>query len=190
MTVRINLLPHRQEKREKRQKEFQFILAATAIGGALIVFLGQTIINGKLEYQQERNQRLQSAIAQLDKEIAEIKDLKLRINDVLERKRVVEDLQGGRSKAVVLLDELARKLPEGMYLKSVSQQGDAITLQGVADTDARVADLIRSVNDSEIIGQAELIQINAITVNSLKQSAFTLKMKQKTAQSAETKATP
>ncbi len=178
MAVRINLLPHRQMRRERRQKQFHSLLALVVVAGVAIVFLGHNYIGSRLDYQQERNQRLQDGIAQLDKDIAEIKDLKTRIADVLARKQVVENLQNGRGRAVILLDEIARRLPEGTHLKSMRQQGDLITLEGVSDTDARVVTLIRNLADSKWLDAPELIQIQAITVNNLRQSAFTLTVKQ------------
>lgn len=185
MAVRINLLPYRQIRREARQRQFNMLLAAAFVVGALVVFLGQNYIGGRMEYQQERNQRLESAIAQLDKDIAEIKELKSRISDVLARKQVVENLQNGRGKAVILLDEISRQLPEGTYLKAFRQQGDLITLDGVADTDARVVTLIRNLAASKWMDSPELIEIHAISVNNLRQSAFTLTVKQVTPQESD-----
>lgn len=187
MTVRINLLPYRQIRREARQRQFNVLLASAFVAGALVVFLGQNYIGGRMEYQQERNQRLESAIAQLDKDIAEIKELKNRISDVLARKQVVENLQNGRGKAVILLDEISRQLPEGTYLKAIRQQGDLITLDGVADTDARVVTLIRNLAASKWMDSPELIEIHAISINNLRQSAFTLTVKQVTPQESEPK---
>lgn len=185
MAVRINLLPHRKIRRAERQRQFNLMMAGTLIAGVAVVFFGQNYISGKIENQLNRNTRLEAAIAQLDKEIAEIKDLKTKISDVLERKRVVENLQSGRSRAVIMLDEIARQLPEGVYLKGIRQQGDVITLDGVADTNARVATLVRNLGGSKWMESPELIEIHAVTVNNLKQSAFTLSVKQKTQQPAE-----
>ncbi len=185
MAIRINLLPYRKIRRAERQRQFNMMLAGTFIAGVAVVFMGNNYISGQIEKQNERNARLETAIAQLDKEIAEIKDLKEKISAVLERKRVVENLQSGRSRAVLLLDEIARQLPEGMYLKSIRQQGDAITVEGVADTNARVATLVRNIGASQWLEAPELVEIHAITVNNVKQSAFTLNMKQKTQQPAE-----
>jgi type IV pilus assembly protein PilN len=183
MAVRINLLPYRKIRRAERQRQFNLMLMGTFIAGIAVVFLGNNYISGQIDSQMERNARLESAIAQLDKEIAEIKDLKGKISAVLERKRVVENLQSGRGKAVTLLDEIARQLPEGVYLKGIRQQGDIITLDGVADTNARVATLVRNFGSSTLMESPELIEIHAITVNNLKQSAFTLNVKQKAQQS-------
>ena len=137
--IRVNLLPHRQIRREARQREFGLMAGATGIAAAVIVFMGLTYIDSQVSAQNERNTRLDTAIAQLDKEIADIKDLKDQISIMLDRKQVVENLQTNRSQAVIVLDELSRLLPEGMYFKSIRQTGNVITLEGVADTNARVA---------------------------------------------------
>jgi type IV pilus assembly protein PilN len=182
MAVRINLLPYRKVRRAERQRQFNLMLIGTLIGSVAVVFLGLNYINGKIESQLERNKRLESAIAQLDTEIEEIKDLKSKIGDVLDRKRVIENLQSGRSGAVILLDEISRQLPEGVYLKSVKQQGSVITVTGIADTNARVAALVRNIGGSKWLEAPELIEIKAVTVNKLRQSAFSLRMKQKAQQ--------
>jgi len=131
--IRVNLLPHRQVKRAERQREFGLMAAFSAFAAAAIVFLGYTFINGQVEAQTARNARLDEAIVQLDKEIADIKDLKDQISIMLDRKQVVENLQTNRSQSVVVLDEISRQLPEGMYLKSIKQQGNSITIEGVAE---------------------------------------------------------
>lgn len=174
--IRVNLLPHRQIRREARQREFGLMAIFTAIAASAIVFMGYTVINGQVETQLERNQRLDAAIVKLDKEIADIKDLKDQISAMLERKQVVENLQTNRSQAVVVFDELSRQLPEGMYLKSVKQQGNVITIEGVADTNARVATLVRNFNTSNWLESPVLIEIKAVTVNNVKQNMFTLKV--------------
>ncbi|MDD2832800.1 MAG: PilN domain-containing protein [Methylotenera sp.] len=174
--IRVNLLPHRQIRREARQREFGLMALFSAVAAAAIVFLVYTYIGGKVESQLERNQRLEAAIATLDKEIAEIKDLKNQISVMLERKQVVENLQTNRSEAVVLFDELSRQLPEGVYFKSIKQQGNVITLEGVADTNARVATLVRSLNLSKWMESPSLIEIKAVTTNAQKQNLFTLKV--------------
>jgi len=173
--IRVNLLPHRQIRRELRQREFGLMAAFFAIAAAAIIFLGWTYINSRVDAQAERNARLDTAIVQLDKEIADIKDLKDQISTMLERKQVVENLQINRSQAVVVFDELSRILPEGMYLKSIKQQANVITIEGIADTNARVATLVRSLSNSSWLQSPDLVEIKAITINNLKQNAFTLK---------------
>lgn len=183
--IRINLLPHRQIRRAERQREFNLMLVASAIAAGAIIFLGNTIINAKTSAQIERNARLETANAQLDKEIDEIKELKSQIQSVLERKQVVENLQSNRSQAVVVLDELSRQLPEGTYLKSIKQQGNTIELKGVADTNARVATLVRNLSVSEWMESPNLIEIKAVTINNLKYNEFTMNVMLKAAKAPE-----
>jgi type IV pilus assembly protein PilN len=172
--IRVNLLPHRQIRREARQREFGLMAAFSAIAAAVIIFLGYTLINAKIDAQAARNARLDVAIVKLDKEIADIKDLKDQISTVLERKQVVENLQTNRSQAVVVLDELSRQLPDGMYLKNIKQQGNVISIEGVADTNARVATLVRNLSKSNWMELPSLVEIKSVVVNSLKQNAFAL----------------
>lgn len=172
--IRVNLLPHRQIKREARQREFGLMAGFSAIAAAFIIFLGWTYIDSQTSGQAERNKRLDEAIVKLDKEIADIKDLKDQISTMLERKQVVENLQTNRSQAVIVLDELSRQLPEGMYLKSIKQQGNVISIEGVADTNARVATLVRNLSNSTWMELPGLVEIKSVIVNTLKQNAFTL----------------
>ena len=172
--IRVNLLPHRQIRREARQREFGLMALFSAIAAAVIIFLGYSYISAKIDAQVERNARLDAAIVKLDKEIADIKDLKDQISTMLERKQVVENLQTNRSQAVVVLDELSRQLPEGMYLKSIKQQGNVISVEGVADTNARVATLVRNLSTSNWMESPSLVEIKSVMVNTLKQNAFAL----------------
>jgi type IV pilus assembly protein PilN len=96
---------------------------------------------------------------------------------MLERKQVVENLQTNRSQAVVVLDEISRQLPDGMYLKSIKQQGSVISIDGVADTNARVATLVRNLSTSNWMEQPNLVEIKSILVNNLKQNAFSINVK-------------
>ena len=160
--IRVNLLPHRQLKREARQRQFGLMAAFTAIAAGAIVFMAYTVINARIDSQAERNARLDAAIVKLDKEIKDIQDLKDQITAMLERKQVVENLQTNRSQAVVVFDELSRQLPEGMYFKSVKQDGNVITLEGVADTNARVATLVRNYQCSTWLESPGLVEIKSV----------------------------
>ena len=172
--MRINLLPHRQIKRAAKQREFGLMGLMAAGAACAVIFLGWQFLSAQSNTQLERNTRLETANADLDKQIADIKDLKDQINNVLERKHVVENLQTNRSQAVVILDELTRQLPEGVYLKSIKQAGNIITLDGVADTNARVATLVRNLSVSNWMESPNLVVINAATVNNIKQNDFTV----------------
>lgn len=172
--IRINLLPHRQLKREARQRQFGMMAVLSAMAAAGTVFLGSTLINNQIDNQISRNNRLNDEIAKLDKEIADIKDLKDQIRVMLERKQVVENLQTDRNQSVVILDELSRQLPDGMFYKSIKQQGNKITLEGVADTNARVATLVRNMNGSNWLTSPNLVEIKSVANNNAKQNVFTV----------------
>ncbi|MEE9332171.1 MAG: PilN domain-containing protein [Methylophilaceae bacterium] len=172
--MRINLLPHRQIKRAERQRQFGLMALFTAVLASAIVFAGWTYMGSKKQAQLDRNARLEQAIAQLDTEISDISELKDQINNVLERKQIVENLQTNRSQAVVVLDELSRQLPEGLYLKGVKQAGNLITLEGVADTNARVATLVRNLEVSNWLESPVLIEIKTSTLNGVKRNDFIL----------------
>lgn len=188
--IRINLLPHRQIKRAERQRQFNLMLVATVVAASAVVFMGWSFIDSRIQNQQSRNDRLEKASAELDKQIEEIKNLKEQINAVLERKQVVENLQTNRSQAVVILDELSRQLPDGTYIKSIKQQGATITVIGVSDTNARIATYVRNLTTSAWMESPNLIEIKSISINNLKSNEFTLTVNLKPAQTMETKAEP
>lgn len=180
--IRVNLLPHRQLKREARQRQFGLMAAFTAAVAVALVFMAYTIISAKIESQLERNTRLTEAIAKLDKEIADIKELKNQISVMLERKQVVENLQTNRSQAVIILDEVSRQLPDGIFLRSIKQVGDVITIEGVADTNARVATLVRNFDRSTRLESPSLVEIKSVITNNQKQNIFTMTVKLKAPQ--------
>lgn len=161
--IKVNLLPHRQIRRAERQREFGLMASLVAIAAAAVLFVSWSYIHNRIQAQQARNQRLQDEMVRLDKEIAVIGSLKEQIKHVLERKQIVEGLQSDRNQAVLILDELARQLPEGVFLKSVKQMQDEIELKGVADTNARVATLVHNLSDSLIMHSPNLVEIKANT---------------------------
>ena len=183
--MRINLLPHRQVKRAEQQRQFGLMALMSAVAAAAVVFTGWTFLGAQKDSQLERNGRLETAISSLDKEIADIKDLKDQINNVLERKQIVENLQTNRSQSVVILDELTRQLPEGLYLKSIKQAGNLISLEGVADTNARVATLVRNLGVSNWVESPNLVEIKSLVVNNIKQNEFTLNVSLKAQKTEE-----
>ncbi|MDP2156003.1 MAG: fimbrial protein, partial [Sulfuricella sp.] len=126
--IRINLLPHREQKRAARQRELVFMAGAASVLGLLIVFMVHTVLGTQIENQGARNSFLETEIKKLDDQIAEIKVLKEQTQAMLARKQVVETLQSNRSAVVYLLDQLVRQLPDGVYLKAVKQSGDSISL--------------------------------------------------------------
>jgi len=177
MTVRINLLPHREQKRAARQQQF-IVLAALTLGlGAVIAVAGHSFIAAKISNQEGRNTFLKTEISKLDKEIEEIKVLKEKTTALLERKKVVEALQANRSQVVHLLDQLVRQLPDGVYLKSIEQKDNVVNLVGYAQSNARVASLMRNLDSSEWLDEPRLIETKAVVLNSLRVSEFSMNIK-------------
>ena len=172
--IRINLLPHREQKRAARLRELAFMAGAASVLGLLIVFMVHTYLNTQIENQGARNIFLETEIKKLDDQIAEIKVLKEQTQAMLARKQVVETLQSNRSAVVYLLDQLVRQLPDGVYLKTVQQSGNTISLQGYAQSNARVATLMRSLEASPWLKSPNLIEVKAATINNLRVSEFSL----------------
>jgi type IV pilus assembly protein PilN len=174
MIIRVNLLPHREIKREARQRQFNLMALFIASGALALVVLNYSFINSRIDAQLSRNARLEAGIVKLDQQIGDIKNLQEKIGVMLARKQVVENLQINRSQSVVVLDELSRQLPEGMYFKSIKQQGPLLSLEGVADTNARVASLVRNLTASKWLENPQLIEIKSVLVNGIKQNEFML----------------
>jgi len=163
--IRINLLPHRSEKRKARQIQFYAFSAITLVLAAMLVGFVHVVINTQIEYQERRNRYLTDQIVLLDKQITEIKRLKMEIAALMERKTVVEKLQSTRSDVVHLLDQMLNILPEGVYLKTIKQTGNKINLVGFTQSNARVSTLMRSIESSQWLESPTLVQISAITAN-------------------------
>ncbi|MBV5287761.1 MAG: PilN domain-containing protein [Methyloversatilis discipulorum] len=172
--IRINLLPHREEKRKARRQQFYALTGLTLVLGGLIVALGNGIISGYVSAQDEKNAFLKTEIAALDKSIDEIKRLREQTDALLQRKRVIESLQGNRSEAVGLFNELAKNVPEGIYIKKVSQQANKINLVGYAQSNARVSSLMRNLESSPLLERPTLIEIKGATVDKRRMNEFSL----------------
>lgn len=173
-SIRINLLPHRELRRAQQQKTLVAMLAGGAAAGVAVVLVGHMVLSGMQERQDERNALLKTEIAKLDKQIAEIADLKKQTDALLSRKQVVESLQVNRAEAVHLFDELARQLPDGMYLKSLKQIGNKLILVGYAQSSARVSTLMRNIETSEWLDAPRLVEVKVATLNKMRVNEFTL----------------
>src|SRR6266480_7551734 len=157
--ARVNLLPHREERRKRARQHFFVLAGGTALVGILIVIAMHGFYAAKIEIQTDRNKFLKSEVAKLDKEIAEINKLRDEIQALLARKQVIETLQADRAQTVHLLDELVKQMPEGVYLKSLSQKGMRINLLGYAQSNARVSTLMRNIESSRWLSTPELIEV-------------------------------
>jgi type IV pilus assembly protein PilN len=183
MSVRVNLLPHREERRKRARAHFAVLGGMTAALGAAIVGAVWFVYAQKIDAQEDRNKFMKAEIAKLDKEIDEIKDVKDKIAALLARKQVIETLQTDRVQTVHLLDELVRQMPEGVFLRSLKQRGLGISLIGYAQSNARVSTLMRNIESSAWLSDPKLIEIKATTLGKMRISEFNmnLSMKRRTA---------
>jgi len=172
--IRINLLPWREERRKARRQQFIALTGLISVLVGLIWFMGYGIINGYVRAQDGKNQFLKNEIATLDKDIEEIKRLKEQTDSLLSRKRVIESLQANRTETVHVFNELARQVPEGVYLKSIKQSGDKINLIGYAQSNARVSTLMRNVEASPVMERPDLVEIKSATINNRRLFEFNL----------------
>ena len=172
--IRINLLPHRAEKRKALQVQFIAFSVISLLAGAIVIGLVHVSISAQIEHQERRNQFLNDEIVLLDKQIAEINQLKAEIAALDSRKTVVEKLQSTRSDVVHLLDQMLRILPEGVHLKTMKQTGNKINLVGYTQSNARVSTLMRSIESSPWLEAPSLIQIVATTTNGARLNEFSL----------------
>jgi type IV pilus assembly protein PilN len=172
--TRINLLPHRAEKRKARQIQFIALSVISLLCGAILVGIVDAAISTQISYQERRNTYLKQETAILDKQIEEINKLREQTQSLLARKNVVETLQSTRSDVVHLLDQMLHILPEGVYLNSLKQTGNRINLVGYAQSNARVSTLMRAVEDSPWLYSPALVEIHATGTGAARISQFTL----------------
>lgn len=163
--ILINLLPHREAARKRRRESFYATLGVAALLGGLIAGAAYVWYQAQIASQQAKNNYLTSEIKKLESEIKEISTLQAEIAALKARQRAVEDLQGDRNMPVHLLNELVRQLPDGVYLASMKQDDRAVTLQGMAQSNERVSELLRNLgNSSPWLVKPELVEITAGTV--------------------------
>lgn len=172
--IRINLLPHRAEKRKARKVQFIALSVISLLAGVLLIALVHGFISAKISYQEGRNLYLKQEIALLDKQIAEIKKLREQTSSLLARKNVVERLQSTRADVVHLMDQMLRILPDGVFIKTLKQSGSKITMVGFAQSNARVSTLMRAIEASPWLEAPALIEIHATTNAGARVSEYTL----------------
>lgn len=170
--IRINLLPHREQAKKARRNQFYSLAGMVLVLGVVVVLLVYTGIQGYISNQESKNEMLQKEIAILDKDLAEIKKLKEQTASLLARKNIIESLQRDRGETVYLLSELVKQVPEGIYLKSVKQEGVRIKLVGFAQSNARVSTLMRNIEGSQWLTEPQLIKIAAKTENNRRVNEF------------------
>ncbi len=154
--ARINLLPWREQRRKQREKEF-FAMLGAAAGAGVLAFLGLMLFfSGQIDGQLARNAYLEGEITQLDVKIKEIEALDKTRDQLLSRKKAIEELQADRARMVHLFDELVRTVPDGVHLSSVKQNGEILTLEGMAESNTRVSTYMRSLDASQWLENPDL----------------------------------
>lgn len=174
--ARINLLPWREERRKLRNREAQTLFMLTAFAAVLIVIAIIFQYNQMIKNQDRRNQILTEEIRKVDEKIKEIEALEKTRSKLLQRKQIIEQLQASRSRMVHLFDDLVRTIPEGVRLQSIKQNGDLLTLEGFAESNARVSEYMRSLEGSSWMGNPDLAVVEAKGPDKRSRYAFTLRV--------------
>ncbi len=159
--AQINLLPWREERRQSLKKAFLVTLALVFFLAGGLVLLADRVVNGQIEYQLARNEHLTKNIKELDKEVAEIRDLQKRRNQLLDRMKVIQELQGNRPIIVRVLDQLVRTVPDGVFYTNLVTKGNKISIRGIAESNNRVSSLMRRLNASDWLAEPTLGSVQA-----------------------------
>ncbi|MDH5263507.1 MAG: PilN domain-containing protein [Betaproteobacteria bacterium] len=163
--IRVNLLPHREEKRKRRQQQFLGIAAFSVVLGLVVAGAVWFFLEQQVEQQRANVAYMKNEIGKLDKQIEEIRKIREETASLLAKKQVVEGLQSNRSEPVQLLDQLLRQLPEGIYLKQIKQTGVKVNVVGYAQSNARVSTLMRNLGASPYLENPELVEIKAVLLD-------------------------
>jgi len=174
ITTRVNLLPHRAERRKRARQHFVTVSAGTFVVGAALAGLMYQFYARQIEVQTDRNTFLANEIKKLDKDIADINELKNQIQALLARKQIIETLQADRAQTVHLLEQMVKQMPEGVYLRSMKQAGAKVHIVGYAQSNARVSTLMRNFEASPWLEQPLLVEVKASAVDKKRVSEFNM----------------
>ena len=152
----INLLPWREERRQERQKQFYIALAAAVVFAGAVLYLAVSFVDDLIAEQNSRNSFLQTEISKLDRQIREIAELEKQRDRLLARMQVIQELQESRPKIVKVFDALVRTMPEGIHLHSINRQGSSLTLEGVAQSNARVSVFMHQIEANDQFNEPNL----------------------------------
>lgn len=145
----INLLPWREQRREQMRKEFLAVLGAVVFAALAVIVAAHIVITSQIDGQNQRNDYLRAEIGKLEQQVNDIRDLQTRRNQLVDRMKVIQDLQGTRPVIVRIFDEIVRTLPDGVYYRGIQRAGTVITIQGTAESNNRVSSLMRKLEASE-----------------------------------------
>ena len=172
--IRINLLPHREEAKKAKREQFYVLTGLVSVLAALIVFAIYTLIDGQINAQAGNNDFLKKEIAVLDKQLDQIKRLKEQTQALLARKQVIENLQRDRGETVYLLSEMVKQVPEGVYIRTLKQDGLKVSLTGYAQSNARVSALMRNIEASPWLENPQLVEVKAGVLNGRRINEFSM----------------
>lgn len=172
--IRINLLPHREEAKKAKREQFYVLTGLISILGVLIVFAVYSLIDGQINNQAGTNDFLKKEIAVLDKQLDQIKRLKEQTQALLSRKQVIENLQRDRGETVYLLSEMVKQVPEGVYLKTLKQDGLKVSVTGYAQSNSRVSALMRNIEASPWLEGPQLVEVKAGILNGRRINEFSM----------------
>mgnify|MGYP001592893395 CR=1 FL=1 len=175
--AQINLLPWREDRRQELKKEFLITLGLVVVLAAGIVLLGDRVVNGQIDYQKSRNSHLSKEIKVLDKQVREIRELQKRRNQLLDRMRVIQELQGNRPIIVRILDQLVRTIPDGVFYTNINSSRGRIAINGIAESNNRVSSLMRQLDASDWLRAPNLDKVNAATRYGDQATSFNMTVK-------------
>jgi len=175
---RINLLPWREEDRQRRQREFMVAMAGSFVAGVLVVVVTIFAYSQMIDNQERRNTRLEAEIAELERSITEIDGLERQKERLLARMEIIEQLQRSRPEIVHLFDEVTRRLPEGVHLNGMKQSGQAVEVRGIAQSSTRVSALMRQIDSSEWLADPSVVKVETTESGPSRQAEFVVTLKQ------------
>ena len=175
--TRINLLPWREERRQELKRQFFVILFGVALIGAGSVYLVEMNIQGQIDNQRKRNGFILSETKKMDDKIKQIDELKKKRERLVERMNVIQDLQGNRPVIVHVFDQMAKTIPDGVFYRSVKSKGNAFVIEGLAEANNRVSNLMRNLSSSPMFADPALSTVQAEQRNDETWSKFSLTVK-------------
>jgi len=182
--AKINLRPWREELRAERKQQFYVVLIGVMIIAAGLVVLQYQNINSSIRAQTARNDFIQKEISVLDAKIQEIESLKESREQLLDRMRIIQELQGNRPVIVRLFDELVRVIPDGLFITRVQRQGSRLSIQGRAESNNRISNLLRNFDQSPWFSSPNLTKVEAVD-ETKKENEFVLTVQQSITQSED-----
>jgi type IV pilus assembly protein PilN len=171
---KINLLPWREELRQKRKKEFLLAIVGAVLMGAALPFGTKIFYQQRISNQEARNTLLRTEIAELDRQIAEINELDAQKSRLLARMEIIDELQRSRPEAVHLVDEAVDILPEGTHMTALRQEGSRIQVAGISQSSTRISVLMRNIEDSPWLKDPRLEVIQFTGDGPTKEGEFTV----------------